>query len=129
MLNSVVRKGMTIVLALATWALVCASTARANPENGKVVLQVCWWDCLNRKYQTDSDGTGGWYTYLAKLRPRPGDMGIDGIWVPAPCKAAHAGTGWVTIFSITTTSGKSFSEEGSFPKQISSDSGKTFFLR
>src|SRR5689334_731300 len=63
--------------------------ARANPPEVKVVFQAFWWDCLNRNYQTDPDGTGGWYTYLAKLCPRLRDLGFDGIWIPSPCKAAN----------------------------------------
>jgi alpha-amylase len=62
----------------------------ANPWNGKVVLQAFWWDCKNTNYQTNADGTGGWYTYLAKLMPRLRDMGFDGIWVPPPTKGANA---------------------------------------
>ncbi len=61
----------------------------ANPWNGKVFLQAFWWDCINQRYQTNADGTGGWYTYLAKLAPRLRDMGFDGIWVPPPCKGAN----------------------------------------
>jgi alpha-amylase len=63
---------------------------QANPWNGKVVLQAFWWDATNQRYQTNPDGTGGWYTYLAKLTPRLKDMGFDGIWVPPPCKANNA---------------------------------------
>ncbi len=77
------------------WALMglmviglAAPAAWANPWNGKVVLQSFWWECENERYQTDGDGTGGWYTYLAKLAPRFRAMGFDGIWVPPPCKAA-----------------------------------------
>jgi alpha-amylase len=54
--------------------------ALANPWNGKVVLQAFWWDAWNENYPFD------WYTYLAKLAPRLRDMGVDGIWIPAPSK-------------------------------------------
>jgi alpha-amylase len=73
-----------------TVSLLLVAGAFANPWNGKVVLQAFWWDCLNRSYQTDANGTGGWYSYLAKLAPRLRDMGFDGIWVPPPCKGANA---------------------------------------
>jgi len=51
----------------------------SNPWNGKVVLQVFWWNCANSNYDS-------WYTYLAKLAPRIAAMGFDGIWTPPPCK-------------------------------------------
>jgi alpha-amylase len=72
----------------ATWLTVLAGAnpAAADPANGKVVLQAFYWDCLNTRYKTDPDGTGGWYTYLSKLAPQLRGMGIDGIWVPPPCK-------------------------------------------
>lgn len=70
--------------------LLAGRPAPANPWNGKVVLQAFWWDCKNTRYQTDADGTGGWYTYLAKLAPRLRDMGFDGIWVPPPCKGDNS---------------------------------------
>jgi alpha-amylase len=66
------------------------SPAHANPWNGKVVFQAFWWDCDNKSYETNPDGTGGWYTYLAKLAPRLRDMGFDGVWVPPPAKGANA---------------------------------------
>ena len=50
-----------------------------NPWNGKVVLEVFYWDCYNSAY-------GSWYDYLAKLAPRLAAMGFDGIWTPPPCK-------------------------------------------
>jgi hypothetical protein len=49
----------------------------ANPWNG-AVLQAFWWDAWNENYPYD------WYTYLAKLASRFRDLGIDGMWVPAP---------------------------------------------
>src|SRR5262245_32747099 len=68
-----------------------APATRGNPPNGKVVLQAFWWDCLNRNFKTDADGTGGWYTYLTKLCPRLRDMGFDGLWAPPPYKGDNAG--------------------------------------
>src|SRR4051794_25541937 len=79
-----------VVAGLATDA--AARPVSANPPNGKVVLQAFYWDCKNTAYQTAADGTGGWYTYLARLCPRLKDMGFDGLWVPPPCKGA-GGTG------------------------------------
>lgn len=76
----------TMRLLLLVIGLLPAAAVQANPWNGKVVLQAFWWDCENQRYQTNPDGTGGWYTYLAKLTPRLRDMGFDGIWVPPPCK-------------------------------------------
>jgi alpha-amylase len=66
--------------------LTLTSLTRANPWNGKVILQAFWWDCDNQRYRTNEDGTGGWYTYLAKLAPRLRELGFDGIWVPPPLK-------------------------------------------
>src|SRR5688500_1542660 len=77
-------------LLAATGAGRLAPSAGANPWNGKVVLQAFWWDCLNTSYRTGDVGTGGWYTYLAKLAPRLRDLGFDGIWVPPPCKCNNA---------------------------------------
>ena len=57
----------------------------ANPPNGKLVLQAFWWDCRNEKYP------GDWYTYLAKLAPRLRELGVDGIWIPSPCKGNSGG--------------------------------------
>jgi alpha-amylase len=83
------------LLAMTSFLVVAltVSAAWANPWNGKVILQAFWWDCKNEQYQTNPDGTGGWYTYLAKLAPRLRDMGFDGIWVPPPCKAASGSGG------------------------------------
>jgi alpha-amylase len=85
-----------LVLCASCGSLVGPTTVRANPWNGKVVLQAFHWDCLNRRYRTEDDGTGGWYTYLAKLAPRLRDLGFDGIWVPPPCKgnSGRAGMGY-----------------------------------
>jgi alpha-amylase len=55
-----------------------------NPWNGKVVLEAFWWNCWNGNYRFD------WYTYLAKLVPRLAAMGLDGIWIPPPCKDTNA---------------------------------------
>jgi alpha-amylase len=74
-------------------AFFAARPLAANPPNVKVVLEAFYWDCKNADYQTAGDGTGGWYTYLAKLCPRLKNMGVDGIWVPPPCKAAHGTNG------------------------------------
>jgi alpha-amylase len=51
----------------------------SNPWNGKVVLEVFFWNCSNSAYSS-------WYDYLAKLAPRLAAMGFDGIWTPPPCK-------------------------------------------
>lgn len=51
----------------------------SNPWNGKVVLEVFWWNCANASYSS-------WYNYLAKLAPRIAALGFDGIWTPPPCK-------------------------------------------
>jgi alpha-amylase len=59
--------------------------ARANPWNGKVVLQAFWWDVRNDAYPH------GWYTYLAKLAPRLRRLGFDGIWIPPPSKGNSGG--------------------------------------
>jgi hypothetical protein len=47
--------------------LLLTAPSRANPWNGKVSLQAFWWGCDNRRYQTNEDGTGCWYTYLPSL--------------------------------------------------------------
>ena len=83
------RKGILLLVCLVL-SFAPAWYAWANQWNGKVFLQAFWWDCQNQRYQTSPDGTGGWYTYLAKLAPRLRDMGFDGIWVPPPCKGANA---------------------------------------
>ena len=51
----------------------------SNPWNGKVVLEVFFWDCYNGAYSS-------WYNFLAKLAPRLAAMGFDGIWTPPPCR-------------------------------------------
>lgn len=61
-------------------SLVFFSNVQANPWNGKVVFQGFWWDSWHQEYPND------WYTYLAKLAPRLRNLGIDGIWIPAPTK-------------------------------------------
>lgn len=73
------KKRLYMSFALLTF-LIVPHMARANPWNGKVVLQAFWWDCWNQKYAQD------WYTYLAKLCPRLREMGFDGIWIPSPAK-------------------------------------------
>lgn len=85
-------KPKTYVLLTVCFVLILVSPLQieANPWNAKVILQAFWWDCTNQRYQTSPDGTGGWYTYLAKLAPRLRAMGFDGIWVPSPCKGANA---------------------------------------
>jgi len=74
------RKTILVLVICFAWIFASALQIKANPWNGKVVLQCFWWDCKNQRYQTSPDGTGGWYTYLAKLAPRLRDMGFDGIW-------------------------------------------------
>jgi hypothetical protein len=54
----------------------------SNPWNGKVILEAFWWDCWNASYPND------WYSYLAKLAPRLKNLGLDGIWIPPPCKGS-----------------------------------------
>lgn len=72
---------------LSCLALACATprAARANPWNGKVVLQAFWWDARNDDYPQN------WYTYLAKLAPRLRRLGFDGIWIPPPSKGNSGG--------------------------------------
>jgi len=75
-----------VVVAVGAWsAVLTTGTAKANPWNGKVVLQAFWWDAWNNDYPQD------WYTYLAKLAPRLRAMGIDGIWIPSPAKGRSGG--------------------------------------
>ncbi|HEX8524443.1 MAG TPA: alpha-amylase family glycosyl hydrolase [Tepidisphaeraceae bacterium] len=59
----------------------------------RVVLQAFYWDCWNERYKTPDDGSGHWYTYLTLLAPRLREMGVDGIWIPSPCKARNGITG------------------------------------
>ncbi len=73
------RFASVLTVCLLVFFLLPASP-RANPWNGKVVLQAFWWDAWNENYPFD------WYTYLAKLAPRLRSMGVDGIWIPAPSK-------------------------------------------
>ncbi len=79
-----VKTGRQLILVVVLGAILPA-TARANPWNGKVVLQAFWWDCWNENYPFD------WYTYLAKLSPRLKELGFDGVWVPAPSKGNAGG--------------------------------------
>jgi len=51
----------------------------SNPWNGKVILEVFYWNCYNAAY-------GSWYDYIAGLAPRLAAMGFDGVWTPPPCK-------------------------------------------
>jgi len=90
------KRALAISLLSSIIGVWVAPSVLANPWNGKVVLEGFWWNCENTNYQTDADGTGGWYTYLAKLAPRLRDMGFDGVWVPPPAKAAsgRAGMGY-----------------------------------
>src|SRR5437016_12057709 len=62
-----------LLLAVLLWSL--GVTARANPWNGKVVLQAFWWNYWNNNYPND------WATYLADLAPRLRAMGIDAVWI------------------------------------------------
>src|SRR4051812_33502738 len=76
------------------WVL-CFAAGRAagNPPDSRVVLEAFYWDCKNTTYATQTDGTGGWYTYLAKAMPRFKDIGFDGVWTPPPCKGNTATEG------------------------------------
>ena len=67
-----------ILLVVLLWFL--GVTARANPWNGKVVLQAFWWNYWNNNYPND------WATYLADLAPRLRSMGIDAVWIPPTAK-------------------------------------------
>ena len=60
------------------------SRLRANPWNGKVVLQGFWWDYWNNHYPNN------WSTYLADLAPRLREMGIDAVWIPPTVKNKNA---------------------------------------
>lgn len=79
------KKLLFVLIPLLT-LLLASPMVRANPWNGKVVLQAFWWDCWNENHPQD------WYTYLAKLSPCLREMGIDGIWIPSPSKG-NAGIG------------------------------------
>jgi alpha-amylase len=70
------RQQMLLVLLL--WFF--SGMARANPWNGKVVLQGFWWNYWNNNYPND------WATYLADLAPRLRAMGIDAVWIPPTAK-------------------------------------------
>lgn len=75
-----IRASLAILLACFCLGIFRPGMLWSNPWNGKVVLQGFWWDCWNEDYPQD------WYTYLAKLAPRLGTMGFDGIWIPSPAK-------------------------------------------
>lgn len=59
-------------------------SAKANPWNGKVVLQAFWWDYWNNNYPAE------WSTYLAHLAPRLRELGIDAVWIPPTSKNKNA---------------------------------------
>ncbi|PYJ62499.1 MAG: hypothetical protein DME24_03630 [Verrucomicrobia bacterium] len=77
---------MRLRKAISLLALICCfiNAARANPWNGKVVLQGFWWNYWNNNYPND------WATYLADLAPRLRSMGIDAVWVPPTVKNQNA---------------------------------------
>jgi alpha-amylase len=76
---------VVVALVVLGFGVLAPQPLRANPWNGKAVLQAFWWDAWNAKYPQD------WYTYLAKLAPRLRELGLDGIWIPSPAKA-NSGT-------------------------------------
>lgn len=82
------RNWPALLLAIAIGVFAFTNSSLANPPNGKAILEAFYWDAINKNFQTNDDGTGGWYTYLAKLSPRLRDMGFDGIWIPPESKGA-----------------------------------------
>src|SRR5438552_5579653 len=77
---------MRLRKAISLLALICCfiNAARANPWNGKVVLQGFWWNYWNNNYPND------WATYLADLAPRLRALGIDAVWIPPTMKNQNA---------------------------------------
>ena len=71
-------------LILSLCLMFLTSVVRANPWNGKVVLQAFWWDYHNNNYASD------WATYLAHLAPRLRELGVDAVWIPPTSKNKNA---------------------------------------
>ena len=56
-------------------------------SQGKVLLQVFWWDFWNDNFPNQ------WADYLAELSPRLAELGIDAVWIPPTVK--NAGSNFV----------------------------------